>query len=134
MRVDIVSNIEVCQYLAMSNSGACCPSVLQGTLGKREAEDLAATLKALADPIRLQLLSYIAAQPDAECCVCYLTEPVGVSQPTVSHHLKVLHTAGLLERNKRGAWVYYKVVPSRLEALRTALATRAPRPRVAKRT
>jgi ArsR family transcriptional regulator len=78
-------------------------------------------------------LSFIAGQPDGEACVCHVIEPVGLSQPTVSHHLKVLHHAGLLEREKRGAWVYYRVVPDRLEAVRAALATRAPRPKMAKR-
>ncbi len=110
----------------------CCPPVLQGALGKSDAEELAGTLKALADPVRLRLLSFIAAQPEGEACVCHVTAPVGLSQPTVSHHLKLLHLAGLLEREKRGAWVYYRVVPDRLEAVRAALATRAPRMRSAK--
>jgi ArsR family transcriptional regulator len=103
----------------------CCPPVLQAALNKSDAEDLANTLKALADPVRLRLLSFIAAQPDGEACVCHVTDPVGLSQPTVSHHLKLLHTAGLLERDKRGAWVYYRVVPERIEALRAALAVPA---------
>jgi ArsR family transcriptional regulator len=83
--------------------------------------------------VRLRLLSFIAAQPEGEACVCHVIDPVGLSQPTVSHHLKLLHQAGLLEREKRGAWVYYRVIPDRLEAIRTALATRAPRPKIAKR-
>lgn len=128
MHVDIAQDIETCQYVSMPTVTPCCPPVLHTTLGKRDAEELASTLKALADPIRLQLLSFIAAQPEAEACVCHVTEPVGLSQPTVSHHLKVLHTAGLLEREKRGAWVYYRVVRERLEAVRAALATRMPRP------
>jgi len=108
--------------------------VLQGPLSKADAEELAGLLKALADPIRLQVLSFIAAQEGGEACVCHVTEPVGVSQPTVSHHLKLLHDAGLLEREKRGTWVYYRVVASRLETIRAALATRAPRQtRAAKR-
>ncbi|MDX2167167.1 MAG: metalloregulator ArsR/SmtB family transcription factor [Deltaproteobacteria bacterium] len=111
----------------------CCPPVLHGALGKRDAEELAATLKALADPVRLQLLSFIAAQPDGEACVCHVTGPVGLSQPTVSHHLKLLHQAGLLQREKRGAWVYYRVIAERLEAVRSALATRAPRAKSARR-
>jgi ArsR family transcriptional regulator len=117
----------------MSNVTPCCPPVLHSALGKRDAEDLAKTLKALADPVRLRVLSFIAAQPDAEACVCHVTAPVGLSQPTVSHHLKLLHAAGLLERDKRGAWVYYRVVRERLEAVRAALATRAPRANVAAR-
>jgi ArsR family transcriptional regulator len=107
--------------------------VLQGALEKSDAEALAGTFKALADPGRLRLLSFIAAQPDGEACVCHVTDSVGLSQPTVSHHLKLLHDAGLLEREKRGAWVYYRVVPDRLEAIRAAIATRAPRTRAAKR-
>ena len=113
----------------MANSMPCCPPVLQGTLSSAAAEELAGALKALADPIRLRLLSFIAAQPDSEACVCNVTAPVQLSQPTVSHHLKILHQAGILERQKRGAWVYYRVVPDRLEAIRAALTTRAPRVR-----
>lgn len=105
----------------------CCPPVLHSILGKDDAEDLAKTLKALADPVRLRVLSFIAAQPAGEACVCHVIEPTGLSQPTVSHHLKLLHGAGLLERDKRGPWVYYRVVPERLEAVRAALATRTPR-------
>jgi len=111
----------------------CCPPVLHGALGKTDAEELAATLKALADPVRLRLLSFIAAQPEGEACVCHVIGPVGLSQPTVSHHLKLLHQAGLLERDKRGAWVYYRVIPDKLEAVRAALTTRAPRAKIAKR-
>ncbi|MEO6029990.1 MAG: metalloregulator ArsR/SmtB family transcription factor [Candidatus Binatia bacterium] len=111
----------------------CCPPVLHSALSKPDAEDLAKTLKALADPVRLRVLSFIAAQPEAEACVCHVTAPVGLSQPTVSHHLKVLHGAGLLAREKRGAWVYYRVVRERLEAVRAALATRPPRAKIAKR-
>jgi ArsR family transcriptional regulator len=111
----------------------CCSPVVQSKLARTDAEALALSFKALADPGRLRLLSFISGQPGGEACVCFLTEPIGLSQPTVSHHLKVLHTAGLLDREKRGAWVYYRVVPERLEALRAALATRTPRPRAAKR-
>jgi ArsR family transcriptional regulator len=117
----------------MPNVTPCCPPVLHTVLGKSDAEELAKTLKALADPVRLRVLSFLAAQPDGEACVCHIIEPVGLSQPTVSHHLKLLHGAGLLEREKRGQWVYYRVVPERLEAVRAALATRVPRTRAAKR-
>ena len=75
----------------------------------------------LADPARLRLLSLIQAQPDGEACVCHLTEPLGLSQPTVSHHLKVLLTAGLVEREQRGSWAYYRVVPEALGTLREIL-------------
>lgn len=117
----------------MPNSTVCCSPVLQALLSKSDAEELAATLKALADPVRLRVLSFLASQPDGEACVCNVMEPVGLSQPTVSHHLKVLHQAGLLKREKRGAWVYYRVLPDRLDTIRAALATRAPRMKVAKR-
>ena len=90
--------------------------------------------KALADPARLRLLSFIAAQPGAEACVCHLTEPIGLSQPTVSHHLKVLNDAGLLEREKRRTWVFYRIAPERMEAIRAALAAPAPERRKAKRS
>lgn len=128
----LAHDIEICQYVGMPAPIPCCPPVLQGALTKSDAEALAATLKALADPVRLRLLSFIAAQPEGEACVCHVIDPVGLSQPTVSHHLKLLHQAGLLERDKRGPWVYYRVVPDRLEAIRAALVTRAPRARAAK--
>jgi ArsR family transcriptional regulator, arsenate/arsenite/antimonite-responsive transcriptional repressor len=81
------------------------------------AEALAALLKAVADPARLQLLALIRSAPTGEACACDLIEPVGLSQPTVSHHLKVLTEAGLLTRERRGTWAWYAVVPERLEQL-----------------
>ncbi len=111
----------------------CGSPVLRGRLGKTEAEALASALKALADPVRLRLLSFIAAQPEGEACVCHLTGPVELSQPTVSHHLKLLTDAGVLEREKRGTWVYYRVVPARLDAVCAALATTPSRERTPKR-
>jgi ArsR family transcriptional regulator, arsenate/arsenite/antimonite-responsive transcriptional repressor len=101
---------------------ASCPPLLQGPLDAAEAKRLAESMKALADPARLRLLSLIQAQPGAEACVCHLTEPLGLSQPTVSHHLKVLLQAGLVEREQRGSWAYYRVVPEPLAALRELLA------------
>ncbi len=100
----------------------CCPTVLEGRLKKPDAEQLARGFKAIADPARLQLLNFIAVQPSGEACVCHLTKPLDVKQPTVSHHLKVLYEAGLLERERRGTWVYYRIVPARLAGLRDALA------------
>jgi len=127
-------DIEPCQYTDMPTRPApCCAPVLQSRLDKADAEELAGIFKALADPGRLRLLSFIAAQPEAEACVCHLTEPSGLSQPTVSHHLKVLNDAGILEREKRGTWVYYRVAPARLEAIRAALAPASPQRRAAKR-
>lgn len=102
---------------------SCCAPVLRSPLGKEDAEELASALRALADPVRLRLLSFIAAQPGAEACVCHLTGPVGLSQPTVSHHLKLLHDAGILDRDKRGTWVFYRIHSERLEAIRAALST-----------
>jgi ArsR family transcriptional regulator, arsenate/arsenite/antimonite-responsive transcriptional repressor len=107
----------------------CCPPVLQGRLSQTAAEHIAGAFKALADPARLRLLSFIAAQPSGEACVCYLMKPLDISQPTVSHHLKVLFDAGLLERERRGTWVYYRILPDRLTALRDALVLPSERPR-----
>jgi len=105
---------------------SCCSPVLQGVLAKADAEALADAFKAIADPARLRLLNFIASQPAAETCVCFLTEPLGLSQPTISHHLKVLYDAGLLGRDKRGTWVYYRIVPERMTELRDALALPSP--------
>jgi ArsR family transcriptional regulator len=104
-----------------SNAARCCAPVLQKRLAKPAAESLAAAFKAIADPGRLRLLNFIALQPSGEACVCNLTVPLGLSQPTVSHHLKVLVEAGLLERTKRGTWAYFRIVPARLRALRDTL-------------
>lgn len=117
----------------MAKISPCCPPVLHAALTEADAAQLAVTLKALADPARLRILSLIAAQPEAEACVCHLTAPIGLSQPTMTHHLQVLHAAGVLGREKRGAWVYYRILPSRLEEVRAALATRSPKQRIAKR-
>lgn len=87
-----------------------------------EASRVAKAFKVLSDPARVRLLNMIACRPDAECCVCDLTAPMKLSQPTVSHHLKVLHEAGFLEREKRGTWVYYRVVPGAMESLRAVLS------------
>jgi ArsR family transcriptional regulator, arsenate/arsenite/antimonite-responsive transcriptional repressor len=102
-------------------AGGCMP-LSEEPLAPAEAEQLAAALKVIADPARLRLLSLIQAQPDGEACVCNLQEPLGLSQPTVSHHLKVLVDGGLLEREQRGRWAYFRVVPDQLRALRDILA------------
>lgn len=106
----------------MKQVTTCCEPVLGGVLSEAEAEDLAAAFKVLADPARLRLLSLIAAAESEEMCACDLIEPIGRSQPTVSHHLSVLTDAGLLTREKRGKWAWYRVVPERLANLRDALA------------
>jgi Predicted transcriptional regulators len=100
---------------------ACCEPLLVDALTEAEAEDLAAAFKVLADPARLRLLSIVANASAGEACVCELVEPVGRSQPTISHHLSVLNDAGLLTREKRGRWAWYRVVPGRLAVLRDAL-------------
>ncbi|MGH7898256.1 MAG: ArsR/SmtB family transcription factor, partial [Candidatus Binatia bacterium] len=82
---------------------------------------LSRALRVLADPARLRLVSLIASQPNGECCVCDLTKPIGLSQPTVSHHLKVLHEAGVLDRERRGRWVYYRANIEPLRLLADAL-------------
>ena len=98
-----------------------CPPLLAGPLEAGEAESLAGALKVLADPTRLRLLSLIQSQPSGEACVCNLTEPLDLTQPTISHHLKVLLDAGLVEREQRGSWAYFRVVPDQLRALRELL-------------
>lgn len=105
---------------------ACCAPLLSESISADDAVALAAKFKALGDPTRVRLLSMVAAHEDAEACVCHLTEPVGLSQPTVSHHLKILVDAGLLSRTKRGIWSYYAVVPGSLEGLAGTLAAGVP--------
>ena len=100
----------------------CCPPVLATPIGAEQAEQMAAALRVIADPARLRLVSLLSSAERSESCVCDLTQPLGLSQPTVSHHLKVLADAGLVEREQRGRWVYYRMVPERLEMLRRALA------------
>jgi len=102
---------------------SCCTPIVRAALTAEQADALARTLKAIADPARLRLLSLVAAHAGGEACVCDLTDPVGLSQPTVSHHLKVLVEAGLLSRDKRGVWAYYALVPGALDALAAVLAT-----------
>src|SRR5213076_2389705 len=94
--------------------GDACAPITREPIAEAGARDLSAVLKALADPVRLRLVSMIAAHEGGEACVCDLTEPLGLSQPTVSHHLKVLMDAGLVERERRGSWAYYRVVPEPL--------------------
>jgi len=93
---------------------ACCSPLTREPLSQEAAERVAPLLKALADPVRLRLMSMVASHQDGEACICDLNVAFDLSQPTISHHLKVLHDAGLLEREKRGVWVYYR---ARTEAL-----------------
>jgi ArsR family transcriptional regulator, arsenate/arsenite/antimonite-responsive transcriptional repressor len=99
-----------------------CAPLLADEIAEDDAQRLARLLKVLAEPARLRLLSLIQAQPGGEACVCHLTSPLGLSQPTVSHHLKVLLEAGLVEREQRGSWAYFRVRPEPLAAIRDLLA------------
>jgi ArsR family transcriptional regulator, arsenate/arsenite/antimonite-responsive transcriptional repressor len=101
---------------------ACCSPVTGGALDADAAAALARVFKALGDPTRVRLVSLIAASPDGEACVCDLTAPVGLAQPTVSHHMKLLTDAGLITRTQRGKWAYYRIVPEALAAAARALA------------
>ena len=127
--------IEVCQYVwhdgFMTSSvtrapaagvEVCCSPLTGGILADAAAEQLAATFKAMADPARVKLLSLIAASENGEACVCDLTVPLGLSQPTVSHHMKLLVGAGLIDREQRGKWAYYRVNTDALEQVARAVA------------
>ncbi|MBO9579101.1 MAG: helix-turn-helix transcriptional regulator [Microbacteriaceae bacterium] len=109
---------------ATGADAACCGTVSDGTVDAAQAEQIARVFKALGDPTRVRLLSLISAAPDGELCICDLTEPVGLSQPTVSHHMKQLAEAGLVTREQRGKWAFYRVAP---RGLADAAATLAPR-------
>lgn len=99
----------------------CCSPLVSRPLTAEQAETVAPLLKALADPVRLRLMSLIASHADGEACVCELIPAFEVSQPTISHHLKVLHEAGLVDRERRGTWAYYRARPDALQALATLL-------------
>ena len=100
----------------------CCPAVLSVPLSEERAGELAADFAVLADPVRLRLLSLLVSASAGEACVCELVEPLDRSQPTVSHHLKILVDAGLIVGEKRGRWVWYRIVPDKLAELRGVLA------------
>ena len=102
-----------------ATDAACCRTGPDG-LGAQEAAGVAKTFKALSDPARVRLLSIIASLPDGESCICDLTEPVGLSQPTVSHHMKLLTEAGLVTREQRGKWAYFTVAPGARALLATS--------------
>ena len=106
------------------NLTACCAPLTQAPLSSDQAHDLAHRLKAIADPARLRLLSLLLANENLEACTCDLTEPLGLSQPTVSHHLRKLHEAGLVTAERRGVWTYYRAVPQTLSAIADALTPR----------
>ena len=106
---------------------ACCSPLVRAPLDADDAAGLATVLKAIADPSRLRLLSLIGSHSGGEACACDLTEPLGLSQPTVSHHLKTLVDAGLLTREKRGVWAHYSLVPGALDDIARVLASTARR-------
>jgi len=125
---ELAIDIDLCQYRRMSKSlilldaadtVACCPPLSARPLSQAQADQIAPLLKALADPVRLRLMSLVASHQGGEACVCDLNDDFDLSQPTISHHLKVLHEAGLLDRDKRGVWVYYR---ARTEALASLAA------------
>jgi len=105
------------------DAAVCCAPLTRDPLTQTQADDLAKTLKAIADPARLRLLSIIAASEGQEACVCDLTEPLNIGQPTVSHHLRILTEAGFVTRSKRGTWAYYALVPGALDSLSRVLVT-----------
>ena len=106
---------------------ACCSPMTSGVVSDETAQTLARMFKALGDPTRVKLLSLIAAAPEGEACICDMTDPVGLSQPTVSHHMKLLVESGLATREQRGKWAYYRVSPEMLRSLAMALE---PAPRI----
>ncbi|OBJ69221.1 ArsR/SmtB family transcription factor [Mycobacterium colombiense] len=103
----------------------CCPVLGVAALAEPQAAELAAMFKALSDPVRLRLLSLVASHPGGQACVCEISQTFDVSQPTISHHLKTLRSAGLLDCERRGTWVYYWVVPAALQQLSSVLSVDA---------
>jgi ArsR family transcriptional regulator, arsenate/arsenite/antimonite-responsive transcriptional repressor len=108
--------------LPVIDAAACCAPLTDEAMTQAQADDLARSLKALADPARLRLLSIIAASEGDEACVCDLTDALDIGQPTVSHHLRVLADAGFITRSKRGTWAYYALVPGALGSIARVLA------------
>ena len=122
----LAQDIDFCQYRCVSKSltvispaetAACCSPLSAQPLTMEQAEQVAPLLKALADPVRLRLMSLVASRDGGEACVCDLNDAFDLSQPTISHHMKVLNEAGLVDRDKRGVWVYYRARPQALAAL-----------------
>ena len=123
--------VNICYSLRMSaptllpvvDIGACCAPLARDAMTQSQADDLARSLKAIADPARLRLLSIIAASEGQEACVCDLTAPLDIGQPTVSHHLRVLTDAGFLTRSKRGTWAYFALIPGALDSVSRLVAS-----------
>jgi ArsR family transcriptional regulator len=132
---ELAACIDICQYRSVSipltvispaESAACCAPLTAQPLSMEQAEQVAPLLKALADPVRLRLLSLVASHGAGEACICDLNEAFELSQPTISHHMKVLHEAGLVDRDKRGVWVYYRVRPQALASLAALIGCPVP--------
>jgi len=130
LAASLAQDIDFCQYRCVSKSltvispaetAACCSPLSAQPLTMEQAGQVAPLLKALADPVRLRLMSLVASREGGEACVCDLNDAFDLSQPTISHHLKVLHEAGLVDRDKRGVWVYYRARPQALAALGTLI-------------
>jgi ArsR family transcriptional regulator, arsenate/arsenite/antimonite-responsive transcriptional repressor len=131
----VAPHIEGCQHRYVSKSVrqlplldaadplACCAPLARRPMTEEQATQVAPLLKAIADPVRLRLMSMVLSHEGGEACVCDLTPAFDLSQPTISHHLKVLHEAGLLDREKRGVWVYYQARPEAMRALMALFAT-----------
>ena len=111
------------ELLPVRDVTACCSPLTGEVMSQDNAVSLASSLRALADPARLRIISMVAAHADAETCVCDLTEPLELQQSTVSHHLKILVDAGYLTRSKRGTWAYYRLVPGALDGVAALLTT-----------
>ncbi|MFW5418302.1 helix-turn-helix transcriptional regulator [Nocardiopsis sp. CNT-189] len=124
-----MSNQEVGAPDPRGAAADCCPGLLAGPLDEGEAAELARVFKALGDPVRLRLLSMIASRDGGEVCVCDLTPAFDLAQPTVSHHLRLLREAGLIASERRGTWVYYRLLPEATDRLAAILTRRtAPAP------
>ncbi|HLF60627.1 MAG TPA: metalloregulator ArsR/SmtB family transcription factor [Acidimicrobiia bacterium] len=108
----------MCQYMGME---FCCTPVFEGVIEEKDAVETAKAIAALGDPVRLRIVSLLAAAPGGTACGCELESPLGLSQPTVSHHLKILREAGLVTGNREGRWVHYRVVSQRLDEIRQVL-------------
>jgi ArsR family transcriptional regulator len=133
--VSLPRDIDSCQYRRVSipltvispaETAACCAPLTAQPLSMEQAGQVAPLLKALADPVRLRLLSLVASHEGGEACICDLNEAFDLSQPTISHHMKVLHEAGLVDRDKRGVWVYYRVRPQALASLAALIGCPVP--------
>jgi len=109
--------------VATSPAAVCCPSVTSSPLSAGQAEELALAFSALGDPVRLRVLSMLAAAPSGEICVCDFVGPLGRTQGTISHHLKILTEAGLVRGERRGKWVWYSLDRERLAALQSAIGS-----------